>query len=552
MEHTMNDNVEIIRSNKGGLKLIHRGYMYTVHKKRQGGGIRWRCTQRSWHCKGSISTGSGPPTVNMPHNHIPDPHSVALARCRQIQEFPDLTSMIETEYDETRDSLQRMALGGPQVQIPPISPLQTESLSPTKLKLTRNNNKSVPYKTTTDSLPPDEVCLRWNSHHSNMQNCFPRLLEKEQYIDVTLIAEGQSLKCHRVSATRGALRKDVTGKMFSDDSFVVQRLFREILSDITPLQHPVIILKSTPFWVLKALIDFMYAGEVNIDQNKLPELLDTAELLKIKGLAGKNSEPEQGIKQETPDKGPEKEPVVTKTEDMPINDPLELLQPKFPDENGLMKNNKDKMFPKKLLGKKMRKRKSSEDECSSPPMFPMRRGTRSRPNVKVPRYYDYEDIVKPTTSDQSFSPEVTIKSEPPDVDDSDASGPTDPQPPPTPTPKIVISTKVDKNKAEITRVVKDKPIKEEMKPEQLYRIKIKCLASMSEKPAEEPEKHQDTDVTKNESESDPKKDDILNALEIIKIDVNVKDKPVEQPKDDAPQVEIIPSEKPVTENKETE
>lgn len=46
-----NDEVEIIRSNKGGLKLIHRGYMYTVHKKRLTGGIRWRCSRRSLHCK---------------------------------------------------------------------------------------------------------------------------------------------------------------------------------------------------------------------------------------------------------------------------------------------------------------------------------------------------------------------------------------------------------------------------------------------------------------------------------------------------------------------
>lgn len=47
----MDDCVEIIRSNKGGLKLIHKGYMYTVHKKRQNGGVRWRCTQRALHCK---------------------------------------------------------------------------------------------------------------------------------------------------------------------------------------------------------------------------------------------------------------------------------------------------------------------------------------------------------------------------------------------------------------------------------------------------------------------------------------------------------------------
>lgn len=43
-----------------------------------------------------------------------------------------------------------------------------------------------------------EVCLRWNSHHSNMQSSFPSLLDKEMYVDVTLAAEGKTVKCHRV------------------------------------------------------------------------------------------------------------------------------------------------------------------------------------------------------------------------------------------------------------------------------------------------------------------------------------------------------------------
>jgi hypothetical protein len=47
----MEEQVEVIKSNKGGMKVIHKGYMYTVHKKRQCGGIRWRCAQRSLHCK---------------------------------------------------------------------------------------------------------------------------------------------------------------------------------------------------------------------------------------------------------------------------------------------------------------------------------------------------------------------------------------------------------------------------------------------------------------------------------------------------------------------
>lgn len=50
--------------------------------------------------------------------------------------------------------------------------------------------------------PPPEVCLRWNSYHSNMQATFPSLLNNEQFVDVTLACEGRSIKCHKVSTKK--------------------------------------------------------------------------------------------------------------------------------------------------------------------------------------------------------------------------------------------------------------------------------------------------------------------------------------------------------------
>lgn len=48
-------------------------------------------------------------------------------------------------------------------------------------------------------LPDDsEICLRWNSHHANMQTTMPFLMDNERYVDVTLAAEGKTLKCHKV------------------------------------------------------------------------------------------------------------------------------------------------------------------------------------------------------------------------------------------------------------------------------------------------------------------------------------------------------------------
>lgn len=40
-------------------------------------------------------------------------------------------------------------------------------------------------------------------------------------------------------------------------------------------------MKNVKHWVMKALIDFMYIGEILIDQAKLPDLLEVAEALEV-------------------------------------------------------------------------------------------------------------------------------------------------------------------------------------------------------------------------------------------------------------------------------
>lgn len=57
--------------------------------------------------------------------------------------------------------------------------------------------------------------------------------------------------------------------------------FEDILRGLPPAHHPIIFLRGIPYWIVKALADFMYAGEVSIDQSRLQELLEVAELLKV-------------------------------------------------------------------------------------------------------------------------------------------------------------------------------------------------------------------------------------------------------------------------------
>lgn len=50
-----------------------------------------------------------------------------------------------------------------------------------------------------------------------------------------------------------------------------------------PDRHPIVILKDIPFVDMRSLLDFMYRGEVSVDQDRLTTFLKVAESLRIKG-----------------------------------------------------------------------------------------------------------------------------------------------------------------------------------------------------------------------------------------------------------------------------
>lgn len=112
----------------------------------------------------------------------------------------------------------------------------------------------------------DQFNIRWNNYTTVLQNVFRKLLEGEQFVDVTLACEGQSIKCHRLILS------------------ACSTYFDRILTD-NPSSNLVIYLKDMKFWELRALVTFMYNGEVSISQQKLPHLCKAAEALKVKGLA---------------------------------------------------------------------------------------------------------------------------------------------------------------------------------------------------------------------------------------------------------------------------
>lgn len=47
-------------------------------------------------------------------------------------------------------------------------------------------------------LGSQQFCVRWNSYQTNLQDVFPKLLNSEHFVDVTLACEAQMIKCHKV------------------------------------------------------------------------------------------------------------------------------------------------------------------------------------------------------------------------------------------------------------------------------------------------------------------------------------------------------------------
>ena len=64
--------------------------------------------------------------------------------------------------------------------------------------------------------------------------------------------------------------------------FACSQYFQELLNQQLD-KHAVVFLKDVKFNDLRALVDFMYRGEVNISQYQLESFLQTAEALQIKG-----------------------------------------------------------------------------------------------------------------------------------------------------------------------------------------------------------------------------------------------------------------------------
>lgn len=111
----------------------------------------------------------------------------------------------------------------------------------------------------------EHYSLRWNNHQNHILRAFDTLLQTKTLVDVTLVCAETSIRAHKV--------------VLSACSPFFQRVFSE-----TPCKHPVIVLKDFRGWVVQAIVDFMYRGEISVPQERLQTLIQAGESLQVRGL----------------------------------------------------------------------------------------------------------------------------------------------------------------------------------------------------------------------------------------------------------------------------
>eukprot|EP00091_Calanus_sinicus_P016977 TRINITY_DN36694_c0_g1_i1.p1 TRINITY_DN36694_c0_g1~~TRINITY_DN36694_c0_g1_i1.p1 ORF type:complete len:116 (-),score=23.89 TRINITY_DN36694_c0_g1_i1:69-416(-) len=111
----------------------------------------------------------------------------------------------------------------------------------------------------------DKFNLSWDTFQENIGNSLRDLRIEQDFFDVTIASDdNQQIEAHKLILS-------------ASSSF-----FKTVLKN-NPHQHPLIYLKGINMTNIKAMIDFMYHGQVEVGQDGLNEFLTAAEELKVRG-----------------------------------------------------------------------------------------------------------------------------------------------------------------------------------------------------------------------------------------------------------------------------
>ena len=112
----------------------------------------------------------------------------------------------------------------------------------------------------------EKLCLQWNNFNENLNSAFRTFRSSEDFADVTLACEdGTQIETHKVI-------------LASSSPFFMEMLKKN------KHPHPLVYTRGLKAEDLVAMVDFLYFGEANVNQERLDAFLGLAEELKLRGL----------------------------------------------------------------------------------------------------------------------------------------------------------------------------------------------------------------------------------------------------------------------------
>ena len=112
----------------------------------------------------------------------------------------------------------------------------------------------------------EKLSLKWNDFLPNVSNTFRKLRTAENFFDVTLVSDDQQqVFAHKVVLASSS------------------EYFKNILTS-NKHSHPMLCLSGVNTADLKNMLDFVYNGEIQIDQNNLDNFLEIAQRFQLEGL----------------------------------------------------------------------------------------------------------------------------------------------------------------------------------------------------------------------------------------------------------------------------
>ena len=122
----------------------------------------------------------------------------------------------------------------------------------------------------------EKLCLKWNDFQNNLNSAIGGFRNDQDFADVTLACEdGVQIGTHKVI-------------LASSSPFFLELLKKN------KHPHPMIYMKGLKSEPLVAMVDFLYYGEANVNQECLDVFLGLAEELKLKGLTSPSTEGDIG------------------------------------------------------------------------------------------------------------------------------------------------------------------------------------------------------------------------------------------------------------------